>query len=315
MFDLPIIIVKKSSTPTAFYESLLGGFTNIQYCNGGADVMQTLEQTPATLVITEAETDDMDALEIASAIREIDADEDRFTYIILFGGDAAHLVDQNFEQNIDAHVADHMQATLARVTIAGCRISHQLGFFLNLNTILTRTNQELQKSQLLDPLTGLGNRRLAEQSLGDSIRQIESRGGAACFILMSVQNYEDTKQKYDEKIADDLMVSVAEKIRNLVRPLDVVTYFEPGQFALILVQPSIEHCTAESYQRIYDGVQLKSYKTAAGYLPADLAMSICAGHAENGPPNLKNMIKMAQDNLDTAYKKRTIHVHHLTPVE
>jgi len=43
---------------------------------------------------------------------------------------------------------------------------------------LQSTNLLLQADQLLDPLIGLGHRKLAEQSLNDSIRQIESRGGA-----------------------------------------------------------------------------------------------------------------------------------------
>jgi len=166
----------------------------------------------------------------------------------------------------------------------------------------------------LDPLTGLGNRRYAEQILQDSIRQIESRGGAVCFLLISVHNLEETIEKFDKNIADQLVISISEKIQHLIRPMDIVTYYGPGQFALVLLQPTIEHCTAECYQRIFDGVRLKSYKTPAGFLPANIAMSLCASHAENGPPNPQVLIESAMKNSEAAFQSDAIYVHHLTPV-
>ncbi|MFT7688931.1 MAG: sigma-B regulation protein RsbU (phosphoserine phosphatase), partial [Candidatus Azotimanducaceae bacterium] len=113
---------------------------------------------------------------------------------------------------------------------------------------------------------------------------------------------------------DELIVSVSEKLQHLIRPMDIVTYYGPGKFALVLLQPSIEHCTAECYKRIFDGVRLKSYKTAAGFLPANIAMSLCASHAENGPPNPQLLIESAQKHSELAYQSNAIYVHHLTPL-
>ena len=65
------------------------------------------------------------------------------------------------------------------------------------------------------------------------------------------------------------MKAVSDRLGHLVRPLDVVTYFDTGIFALILNQPTIEHCTAACYQRIYDGLRLRSFSTRAGFLDAE----------------------------------------------
>jgi GGDEF domain-containing protein len=133
--------------------------------------------------------------------------------------------------------------------------------------------------------------------------------------MMVVTNFDEFVKSYDQRIADELVIAVAEKINHLVRPLDIVTYVENGQFALILVQPSIEHCTAECYQRIYDGVRLKSFPTAAGFLPANIAMSICASHALNGPPSTTQLFDGALEGLKEAQTTDKVVVNHLTPIE
>ena len=97
--------------------------------------------------------------------------------------------------------------------------------------------------------------------------------------------------------------------------MGVVTYFKPGIFALVLVQPGIEHCTAERCQRIFDGFRLKSYKSAAGFLETDIAMSVCASHAENEPPSPETMIQQAKQSIELAFQKNAIEVHYLTPPE
>lgn len=311
MHDFPIVTIKNTKTPQLIYDDLLSPYKNISYCTGGVDGLQILEQSPAHVVIIETETDDLSALEIAEAIREIDDESNHFTYIIVLGDlPTEDLIDSG----VDAHIPQQRIHTLTHLVAVGCRLANQIKSLQSLNTELRHSNQILQKGQLLDPLTGLGNRRYAEQILQDSIRQIESRGGAVCFLLISVHNFEETIEKYDKTIADQLVVSISEKIQHLIRPMDIVTYYGPGQFALVLLQPTIEHCTAECYQRIFDGVRLKSYKTAAGFLPANIAMSLCASHAENGPPNPRVLIESAQNNSETAFQNDAIHVHHLTPV-
>ena len=130
--------------------------------------------------------------------------------------------------------------------------------------------------------------------------------------MIGIQNYEAVKEAYDTRIAGELVVAVSERIQALVRPLDTVTYYAPGEFALILMQPSIEQCSAECYSRIYEGVKLKSYSTSAGYQPVEIAMTICAGTADTGPPNPNVMVETALGMLDESHQRNTICVKHIS---
>ncbi len=314
MFDLPVVVVKGGNSSLDFFDDDLMKFKKNRVCFGAVNALQVLEDSPASVVITEMDVGDMNGVELAEAIRDIDEERNHYTYIILIGAVHHDRVQQDsFHNAIDVVTGTKRVDVLEHLALAGGRISAQLNELKESNASLQSLCIELRKGQLLDPLTGLGNREYAEQALSDTIRQIESRGGAVCLVMISLHNYEDVKETYDTTIAGELVVSVSERIQSLVRPLDVVTYFSPGHFALILMQPAIEQCTAECYERIFDGVRLKSYTTSAGFQPVEIGMSICAGTADTGPPNQQMMIDTAIGNLEQSVRAEEIIVHHIKP--
>ncbi len=314
MFDLPVVIVKGGNSILDFFDDDLLKFSNNRVCFGAVNALQILEDSPANVVITEMDVGEMSGIELAEAIRYIDEERNHYTYIILIGAVHHEKVQQDsFHASVDAVTGTKRVDILEHLTLAGARISQRINSITESNVALQSLCNDLRKGQLLDPLTGLGNREFAEQSLHDTIRQIESRGGAVCLVMISVANYETVKDTYDTSVAGELVVSVSERIQNLVRPLDVVTYFQPGQFALILMQPTIEQCTAECYTRIFDGVRLKSYTTSAGFQPVEIGMSICAATADAGPPNQNMMIDTATKNLEASIRNESISVHHIKP--
>ena len=311
MFDLPIVVVKGGNSILDFFDDELIKFTNNRVCFGAVNALQVLEDAPANVVIAEFNVDDMNGIELAEAIREIDEERGHYTYIIMIGAmNRDHVESEEFRENVDMITGTKQPDVMTHLTLAGCRISKQVNSLLRSEESLQKLCTELRRGQLLDPLTGLGNRSFAEQTLENSIKQIESRGGAGCILMIAIKNYENVKESYDTTIAGELVLSVSERLQNLVRPLDVVTYYSPGQFALILVQPDIDNCSAECYQRIYEGVKLKSYNTSVGYLPVEIGMSICASDAESGPPNPSKMISAAVAGLDKS--RDEIFVHHLS---
>ncbi len=301
MFDLPIVVVKGGDSILDFFDHELIEFTNNRVCFGAVNALQILEDTPANVVIAKVNVGDMTGIELAEAIRDIDAERTHYTYIILIGAvNRQNVESPQFRDSIDCVTGTKRVDVMKHLTLAGCRVSKRINDLLRSEKSLQRLATELRKGQLLDPLTGLGNRSYAEQTLSNSIRQVESRGGAVCFLAIAIQNYEEIKATYDTTIAGELVLAVSNRIQSLVRPLDVVTYFSPGHFALVMVQPDISNCTAECYLRIFDGARLKSYTTSVGFLPVEINMSLCASNAESGAPSLTLMMDTAIDGLESA---------------
>ena len=308
----PIVIVKHPDSSGHDYDGALAAFTQKQICEGAVDALQHLEAHPAHIVIAEMDLPDMTGIEVAEAIRDIDTETGHFTYIVLVGGQMTDEVAAAYEHLIDHFVADAESHLIASSIHAGIRIADKVNALGTANAALMCEREQLLIGQLLDPVTGLGNRRYAENALNDAIRQIESRGGAVCFLMLQVHNLPQVIEEYDERIGAELINAISDRIKHLVRPMDTVTYFDTGVFGLVLLQPSIEHCTAECYQRIFDGVRLKSYQTSVGFLPTTLLMSICASHAEAGAPDPETMVKVAAAHLQESLTRDAIQVNHLT---
>jgi diguanylate cyclase (GGDEF)-like protein len=315
MFDQPVIVaVKGGNSILDFLDDGLMKVSDNRVCFGAVNALQVLEDAPANVVIMEMDAGEMTGFELAETIRDIDEERNHFTYIILIGETNPEQIQlDDFHQAVDAVTDTKRLDVIEHLALAGARISMQMDALSASNDSLQHLCNNLRKGQLLDPLTGLGNREYAEQALYDTIRQVESRGGAACVVMISVHNYDEVIETYDTSIAGELIVNISERIQRLVRPLDVVAYFSPGLFALVLIQPNIKQCTAECYKRIFDGVRLKSYTTSAGFQPVSIGMSICAATADTGAPTVGNMIKFATRELDESVRTESIMVHHLIP--
>ena len=97
-----------------------------------------------------------------------------------------------------------------------------------------------------------------------------------------------------------MLLAVARRLRQLVRPLDVVTRVGPNQFAIITHQPDISHCSPQSYRRIFDGVNLKAIKTSAGFITIKAAMTIAACDEKEMAPTAEALMELAQANVGKA---------------
>jgi diguanylate cyclase (GGDEF)-like protein len=311
MFDLPVAFVTPDKS---VFEALQPAFTKHRFCSNAVEALLALEDNPVHLLIADESLSDMSGVELAEAVKEVDEERGHHTFIILISGDepSAETL-EGLQSCVDATLTrSQLDILLLSQAIAGMRLAELLNQTISNNRLLEARCAELEEGQLLDPDTGLGNRRFAEQTLADTIRQVESRGGAVCFLLLGVGNYSQVLEMYDQQIARELVLALAQRIQSLVRPLDVVTYFSPGNFALIFNQPSIDQCTAECYQRIFDGVRLKSYQTSIGFMQASVGISICASEGHAGAPSPDKIVQVALDNLDAAYRQDQIVVKHLS---
>lgn len=310
------ILVVQDDTENSDIRKLIdpSDFTNVRYCSGAVNAVQEIESNPADVLITDMEMADIGGLELAQMVRDADREVPRFTYLILIYSQTLNEeITNSFGDKIDTSLSlDEISSKLIAQVAAGGRIASQMTSLLTENNTLNKTTARLKETQLVDNVTNLGNRKFAIQSLNDTIKQIEARGGAVCYLIIGIESYGEVVTKYDQAIADEFIAAVSQKIKGLVRPLDVVTYLENGQFGIVLLQPSIHHCTEKSYQRIFDGVSLKAYKTRIGFIDAKVGMSLCASEAETGPPKAEVISNEAEAGLSQSYASGKIIVKHLT---
>lgn len=283
------------------YENILrrNNFKNIYNCKDGVSALQQMENETPLVLVVDSDLPDMDGFELASNVRDIERGESRFTYIILVTDDVfPGQTEYSGQANVDAIVSRRdLPFRLIPQTMSGERIACQINHLLEENTTLASRCGYLEAGQLLDPLTGLGNRRQAMKGMEDMIRQVEARGGAVALLLIKVMDYEQLVAQHGQEIMDEMIISMGHKVRRLVRPLDISTYFDRGVFGIIMQHESLDHCKADSYTRIHQGLALKSFQTRAGFLQPTIAIGACGAGAETGPPKTSSLVAMAMSNL------------------
>lgn len=98
-----------------------------------------------------------------------------------------------------------------------------------------RTSQELKKQALLDPLTGLANRRGLQQAWRAALRRDKSAQRA--LLMVDLDDFKSVNDSYGHDGGDIVLCAVARKLKTVVRDSDVVCRLGGDEFVLLLNHP------------------------------------------------------------------------------
>lgn len=284
------------------------GYTDIRAATSAPAALKAIEERSASIVIADWLMPEMDGLELTRRIRQIDETTNRYTYVILLTAkEGPEALVHAFDEGVDDFVnKSAMTQQLVPRVMAAERLTSLHNRLLAENQQLLEQNRKLKTLSTLDPLTGLGNRNYAVKRLSDCVRHSQQRGGAACYLLMSIANYAELEKKMPRAVFSQLVVAVARRLRQLVRPLDTVTRVAPDRFALIMHQPDIRQCAASGFKRLLDGINRKEFKTQTGFVAIHCAISLVAADQNTGFPEPEPMMQRAEGLLPRAIETNLI---------
>ena len=97
---------------------------------------------------------------------------------------------------------------------------------------LELANRRLEELVLVDPLTGIGNRRMFSTRL-DSLLQEAERGRALSVIMLDVDNFKACNDKYGHSGGDEVLKLVAGTLSSTIRRIDCVARYGGEEFAVV----------------------------------------------------------------------------------
>jgi diguanylate cyclase len=99
-------------------------------------------------------------------------------------------------------------------------------------SVLTESLQRTQSEALLDPLTGLKNRRGLECAVEDFVRE---SGLAGCALLLAdIDDFKSINETFGHVLGDKVLRSVAHVLQAAIKGRDVAARFGRDQFAVLL---------------------------------------------------------------------------------
>jgi diguanylate cyclase (GGDEF)-like protein/PAS domain S-box-containing protein len=96
-----------------------------------------------------------------------------------------------------------------------------------------RVQEELRRTALTDPLTGLGNRLLLLERLKRMLEDLATRPGHVAVIAMDLDGLKRVNDTHGHATGDDLLRETARRLRTVVRERDLVARLGGDEFVLL----------------------------------------------------------------------------------
>ncbi len=119
---------------------------------------------------------------------------------------------------------------------------------------LKRQAERLAHRALHDPLTGLPNRTLFFDRLEMGLAHLERRRGRVAVFFFDLDGFKEVNDRLGHEAGDQLLVDVAARLRDVLRPCDTLARFGGDEFTILCVDLTDEHSVFAIAERILETI-------------------------------------------------------------
>ena len=112
------------------------------------------------------------------------------------------------------------------------------------------TEDDIRHRALHDPLTGLPNRMLFMDRLGQAIQRLRRSQSTAATLFLDLDHFKLINDSLGHAAGDELLAAAAPRLKQTVRASDTVARFGADEFGILLEDIGGEHDAVEMAQRI-----------------------------------------------------------------
>ena len=119
-----------------------------------------------------------------------------------------------------------------------------------------------------DALTGAANRRHVDEALRD---MLSASGPVIGLLLLDIDDFKDINDRYGHRVGDEVLIELVNRLRNAVRPEDVVARWGGEEFLLLCRTEEHERVRVLA-ERIRTTVGATAFQTTVGDLPITVSV-------------------------------------------
>jgi diguanylate cyclase (GGDEF)-like protein/PAS domain S-box-containing protein len=183
--------------------------------------------------------------------------------------------------------------TTAAITDDTGRIVGGLETFHDVASEMSALSQveELRTQSLLCPLTGIGNRRYAEQMLAAKFEEVKRNSTTLGVVFIDIDHFKSINDRFGHRVGDVALKMVARTLSNALRSYDFLGRWGGEEFLCLLPnvqQPQLEICT----ERLRALVQKSSTEVSERNLVVTISLGAVVA-SEND--DLEQIVQRADD--------------------
>ncbi|MFQ5684506.1 MAG: diguanylate cyclase [Candidatus Binatia bacterium] len=257
------------------------GYRVISAANG-AEALEKLEKEPVQLALSDIMMPKMDGLELLHRIRSNQAFKN--IYLILI---TARIQEGDRVRGLDLGADDYINKPfsftelLARVRVGARVVQYQ---------------QHLEYQTLIDPLTGLFNRRAFEKKIEEEFDRIKRYHHPVSLLMLDIDNFKMINDTYGHHGGDTALKKIAGKLSLKTRRSDYPARYGGEEFVLILPETDLESALQVG-EKIKNDIKSSTFGTTTR--PFSLTVSI--GISSNTRKQYSDWHHMLQDADQALY--------------
>ena len=164
---------------------------------------------------------------------------------------------------------------------------------------LQRNVEYIQAEAMKDPLTGIANRAMFDQSLERLIGEAEESKDNLALVMADVDHFKTFNDKWGHQTGDQVLRLVAEVMNANVKGADLLARYGGEEFAIILPGTSLEHAQmlADRIRQAVESRRLRRRRTDENLGIITMSMGIAAHRAQD---SAETIIERADECLYAA---------------
>ncbi len=248
-----------------------------------------LLERPDVYVVHQSLAEGGDGLRLVSALRA--RTETRHSAIILIvGEDCLNVAAQGLELGASDYVMEpfDMNELVARLRSQMRRkqLSDQL-----------RTNmRDGLKMAVIDPLTGLFNRRYATQHMAGIIERSRASNLPFAVMIMDLDRFKSINDRFGHDSGDAVLTEFSRRLRENVRGVDLVARLGGEEFLLVMPDTGADAAAAAA-ERVRRAVENVGFPVREGSATIDVTVSIGAAMSDGHVESSEALIRQADAAL------------------
>jgi diguanylate cyclase (GGDEF)-like protein len=164
----------------------------------------------------------------------------------------------------------------------------------------------LRNLSMLDPLTGLYNRRFAEQRLAAEVARTQRMGHPLALVMLDLKNFGLINERLGREAGDQALREFAARMSSVIRGSDLAVRLDADKFMMILPE-----CATEQLNRVLSRLTPFELHWKGHEVPLQFAAS-CKQYQIGENPD--EFVARVQQNLETVKRPgaKTPHFETLT---
>ncbi|MBI5658114.1 MAG: diguanylate cyclase [Nitrosomonadales bacterium] len=240
-YKLRILLVDDDRAVLLMLRMLLenAGHTVIVASNG-KEALGMVEKHMPQLILADWIMPEMDGVEFCKALRQNDEWRNIYVFILTAQESTDRLVEA-FEAGANDYMIKPVNSKVLAARLGAAQrvvqLQEELEFdrqqLHKLATELAVSNERLQQMALTDVLTGLPNRRAANEHLEQQWAIAERSGRPLSCMMVDIDHFKKINDVYGHKLGDDALKRVAETMNLSIRKQDTVCRLGGEEFLVI----------------------------------------------------------------------------------